>query len=521
MLGLLLFSPLTAKFFNFSQANFLIAGIAVYVASSSIQLLWQLNFKNRFLTQLVYLGFVTDIAAASFLLIGVGGTQQGMGLLMIIPLASAGILLPLRLALFYAALSALIVLAQAFLSVYQDTLSFNSLLSGGLHGIVYFGTVFFAVFLNRKASASLERAEQTEAELASQEHLNALILERMRSGIMVVDKLQNIRQINESAWYLMGMPNDRYSSLGKIAQPISERLEVWQHTHQHDTTPIQLSPGIPSIVPRFAELSGGGPSAILVFLEDTSMVSRRAEEMSLAAMGRMAAGIAHEIRNPLSAIQHAAQLLEEEDYITEADQALLQIITGQSQRVNAIIENVLQIARRSPSKPESLDLSHWLKHDYQLHLAHRQITQPYQLEITAHEDTPDVLFDPEQLKQILDNLFDNAIRYGANAHHEVIMTIETSLVSDEKGPFLTFCDQGNGVPPQNIQAVFEPFFTSSTRGTGLGLYLARQLSSANQAELSIIDSPKGACFRLGFMRARSEYNPIIDTATEQAPAISE
>ena len=216
-------------------------------------------------------------------------------------------------------------------------------------------------------------------------------------------------------------------------------------------------------------------------LEKTAQTTQKAQQLKLASLGRLTASIAHEIRNPLGAISHAAQLLNESEQISGADKRLLTIIEQHCHRVNNIIETILQLSRRQKSTPQLINLKDWLDSF-----------------IDEFIQTPVLIrFDTDQLYQVVYNMVNNAFRYSAkNKHNTIEMMADVDNINQL--PYLEIYDLGPGVAEDNQKNLFEPFFTTEKHGTGLGLYLARELCEANQAHLDYIPQPEGACFRITF-----------------------
>ncbi|MBA2238737.1 MAG: PAS domain-containing sensor histidine kinase, partial [Lysobacter sp.] len=250
----------------------------------------------------------------------------------------------------------------------------------------------------------------------------------------------------------------------------------------------------PEVMPRFTRLLAGSDQT-LIFLDDTSVASRRAESMTLATLGRFSASLAHEIRNPLAAINYAAQLLEESKQIPIADRRLLEIVRQQGTRMNGIIENVLGLARREPAQPEYVELvalatqfvdeyrsSHPLENDT--------------LKADASKPVIAALVDPRQLHQVLTVLVHNALLYGRMPGLPARITLRVHLDAQQQ-PMIDVRDRGPGIPDRVVRQLFKPFFTTSAHGTGLGLYIARELCRANQASLEYVALPGGgSCFRV-------------------------
>jgi two-component system sensor histidine kinase PilS (NtrC family) len=249
------------------------------------------------------------------------------------------------------------------------------------------------------------------------------------------------------------------------------------------------------VVPRFTRLAPGDDSLVLIFLDDTSLVSRRAEELTLSSLGRLSASIAHEIRNPLAAIRYSAQLLAESPDMKDGDQRMVEIINNHCGRLNEIIENILQLSRRERSRPETLDLGRWASDFVAEYLQGNDIGSDTLRAVAGHSRVTAVA-DPQQLQQVAWNLVQNALRYG-RMPGEPARVIVVSRLGEHGEPILEVIDRGPGIPPKVAAQMFEPFYTTHEYGTGLGLYLARQMSEANQAALEYVRvAGGGSCFRL-------------------------
>jgi len=371
-------------------------------------------------------------------------------------------------------------------------------MQAGVFGLTYFLTGFVSYRAAQQLRESEQLADQRGLDLANLSQLNALIIQRMRTGILVIDDDDQVRMMNESAWYLLGMPAERQRDIRRMAPGLFPRLTQWRAQHLHELHAIKLAAGVPAVVPRFVKLEADARGATLVFLEDESMVSRRAEEMTLASLGRMAASIAHEVRNPLASISYAQQLLKESTQLPSGDRRLVELIGSNASRVNTIIENVLLLSKRERSRPLLTDINAWLLEFLEEYKASHDL-KGNRIDAQVSSGKMELLIDPTQLHQVVWNLTTNALRYGKKDGASAVITLRTAYLQDRKGPILEVLDQGPGITPENAQKVFQPFFTTHHEGTGLGLFLAHQLCEANQAELVYIPiATGGACFRVQF-----------------------
>jgi two-component system sensor histidine kinase PilS (NtrC family) len=236
----------------------------------------------------------------------------------------------------------------------------------------------------------------------------------------------------------------------------------------------------------------------LIYLEDSSVMAQQAQQMKLASLGRLAAGVAHEIRNPLGAISHAGQLLSESPQLEGPDKRLTEIIQTQSRRMNRIIENVLQLSRRAHSNPQHIRLQSWLEH-FASEFAQERHVDAHSIAVDINPPDMEIHVDPTQLQQVLTNLCDNGVRHSADHPGLPKVELRGGVTRESGGPFLDVIDHGSGIPPENAEHIFEPFFTTETTGTGLGLYIARELCEINRARLSYLPVPTGgSCFRINF-----------------------
>ncbi|HUB90216.1 MAG TPA: ATP-binding protein [Dyella sp.] len=441
---------------------------------------------------------LVDIVAAVLAIAAMNDARIGIAMMLAVNLAAGALLLPLRLALFLAALATLGVLGRTLFALPHPGPSVDDrdFLESGLFGMAYFAIVVLCNVLGRQLRASEALAEQRSIDLVNLAQVNELIIRRMKTGVMLVDDANRIHQINESAWMLLGNPSSDQRDLGRVAPELSRRLYHWITSGKLDETATQLADGMPEVVPRFSRLAPNDDSLVLIFLDDTSLVSRRAEELTLGSLGRLSASIAHEIRNPLAAIRYSAQLLAESNEISPTDLRMVEIINNHCSRLNDIIENILQLSRRERSRPETLNLGDWA-HDFVDEYKQGNDIGNDSLRVIDNSAQPVIaVADPQQLHQVIWNLVQNALRYG-RMPGEPARVLVVVRHGEHGVPILEVIDRGPGIAPKVAAQIFEPFYTTHEYGTGLGLYLARQMAEANQAVLEYVRvAGGGSCFRL-------------------------
>jgi two-component system sensor histidine kinase PilS (NtrC family) len=214
-------------------------------------------------------------------------------------------------------------------------------------------------------------------------------------------------------------------------------------------------------------------------------------------LGRLSASIAHEIRNPVGAMSHAGQLLAESPSIGVEERRLTDIIRNNADRVSAIINNVLQLSRREATRPERLQLAEWLE-DFVLEFSETMQVPTAEIGLQEESEDMEVRFDPSHLHQVVWNLSDNACKYG-EIREGLRVEIRIGRLKPNDRPFLEVADRGTGIETQFVDRIFEPFFTGRKGGTGLGLFIARELCQLNRAIL--LYEPRaggGSVFRIVF-----------------------
>ncbi len=469
-----------------------------------------------------HLQMLVDLAALTVMIHASGGLSSSLNSLLITAVAASSILLPLSSALLSAALGFFLLTGTWLVTQWRAggaAARIGQPSEGGFDLLeplraasddwVRLGIIGAALFIAAGLSNALaERARRGEAlarrrtwELLEIAELNQGIIRHLQSGVVVVDRADQVRLLNDTARELLGCPATPPAvSLRELSPPLYRRLEEWRDG-AIDIRSFRPIDHRSELIPRFTRLSGNHAKNVVILLEDSEQVAERLRQIKLAALGRLTAGIAHEIRNPLAAISHAAQLLQESTGASAGDRRLGQIVHDNVKRANRIINDVLDLARRDRVKPERFALAPWLEtfsQEFRCGLEGaspdwRQTVEPDELEIT---------FDPHQLRQVLWNLCANACQHGVRPGETAAIALEASVEPGRCRPFLDVRDAGPGVAPENADKLFEPFFTTRSKGTGLGLYLARELCEANRAHLQYLPVPEGGSrFRITFAPA--------------------
>ncbi len=445
---------------------------------------------------------MVDAVAISLIMFASGGVASGLGILLVVPVGAMALLADNRDAFLLAALATMALFAQQIAGHYLGTASADAYPTTGIIG----GIVFLVALLAWPLATRLRDTEATvrrqQVDLANLAQLSQYIVQHLRESIVVVDHENRIRLINESAAQLLGDSRAFPGALlGEASPQLLYLLETWRQRPPAATTPTQTfisDDGGHVIQPHFASLGGSDPAPVIVFLEDTELLAAKIQQSKLAGLGRLSASIAHEIRNPVGAMSHAAQLLAESPSLSDEDKRLTEIVRTNGDRVRQIIENVMSMARRENSRPERVILGTWLTGFRDEFCATMQI-EPARFAISSLLGDVEIQVDPSQLRQIVWNLCENAVKYGASKEGGDAIELRVGRLASTARPFLEVADRGPGIAPQHRDRIFEPFFTGSDRGTGLGLFLARELAQTNGATL--LYEPRtsgGSLFRIVF-----------------------
>jgi two-component system sensor histidine kinase PilS (NtrC family) len=445
---------------------------------------------------------MVDAVAISLLMYCSGGVSSGLGILFVVPVGAMALLADSRDAFLLAALATFALFGQQIASHLLGHANIYDYPSAGIFGAIVFLVALLAWPVARRLRDSEATVQRQQVDLANLAQLSQYIVQNLRESIVVVDHENRVRLINETAAQMLG-DRSAYPGalLGEASPQLLYLLETWRQRAANPATPSQTfvsADGGHVIQPHFAPLGGSEPSPVIVFLEDTELLAAKIQQSKLAGLGRLSASIAHEIRNPVGAMSHAAQLLAESATLSAEDKRLTEIVRTNGDRVRQIIENVMSMARRENSRPERLILGTWLNGFRDEFSATMQI-KPERLAISSLLGDVEVQVDPSQLRQIVWNLCENAVKYGSSEAGTDQIELRVGRMASTARPFLEVADRGPGIAAQHREKIFEPFFTGNERGTGLGLFLARELAQTNGATL--LYEPRtsgGSLFRIVF-----------------------
>ncbi|HNP63738.1 MAG TPA: ATP-binding protein [Woeseiaceae bacterium] len=446
---------------------------------------------------------VIDILAIVLMMHASSGVSSGIGGLLVIFVGAGSLVLPPRYPLILAALATFAILGQQALSQFSGLAApINYPAAGILSGIV-FAIALAAQPLAKSIQASEALARQFGVDLKNLSELNQYIVQHLRESIVVVDSDDEVRLINSSAMRLLGLDEVRAGTpFANLFQPLADHIAAWRNNasvSSHQEFTLTTGGDITRVTAHIAPLGKDGQrdGPIMIFLEDVSLINARVQQSKLASLGRLSASIAHEIRNPVGAMSHAAQLLGESSALTPDDVRLTEIIQTHSGRVSHIIDNVLQLSRRESSRPERFGLRAWLA-DFVEEFTCTLELQEGELTVGDVPAELEARMDPGHLHQVLWNLCDNAVKYASETGG-ILVEIQAGRTQGQGRPYIEVLDCGLGVDEATADQIFEPFFTARSGGTGLGLYISRELCDLNRASLVYLDRPGGgSIFRIVF-----------------------
>jgi two-component system, NtrC family, sensor histidine kinase PilS len=475
--------------FGSAAGVYLIAAIFSTIAA---QIRWP-HF-NRQLTLQVF----GDIFIITLLMYASGGVRSGFGMLLVIAIAAASLVSQGRLAVFYAATATIAILLEQSWELLTGTDNTTDYTHAVMLSLSFFATALLAYSFARRTAESEALASQRSVDLANLAEVNQLIIRDMPDGVLVVDSALRLRQLNEQASALLGMPDTAGEDmpLETCAPALSTLLQDWMAGKAGSENGLKLTIAGRDLQLRIAQVGIGREQGAVVFVSDLSQLQAQAQQLKLAALGRLTANIAHEIRNPLSAISHAAQLLLEDAGNDATQQRLLHIVGANVQRLDGMVQDVLQLNRRDRAAAKPVMPGEFLP-EFRSQFCQMEGIPEACFVLGPLEGVPDFLFDPGHLHQILWNLGRNAWRHSSKQEGCMRLMLDWNRTHVR----LDFADDGPGLSSESLAHLFEPFFTTEASGTGLGLYNARELSEANGARIEYVSAPKGAMFRIHARRS--------------------
>ncbi len=454
-----LVSIVNLPLYSWTSFAFLVLAL-VWMVASTIE---RRGFQSQVLLQIY-----GDTIIIILLMHACGGISSGLGMLLIISIAVTGLLTEQSLAILFAALASIGLLAEHIYSVNNIASYTGSSTQVGILGASLIATAIVTHKLVMRARSSEQLIQQRERDVALLSALNQEIIENMEAGVIVLGRNDHVRHINRAARGLLHLPRTGSVSLQRDCARLLASLDEWRSSDTEQITVLPHTSEIDNLQITFRQLHSEGQPNTMIFLNDVSSIRDSMQQAKLASLGHLTANIAHEIRNPLGAISYAAELLNEGERCDEADQRMIDIINQHTLRINHIIEDILNISRGNTTTREQIGLDSWLPAFVdEFCLSGLATPESFNIEIEATRTA--IFFDAGHLNQILTNLCTNACVHGDSGKP---ITIRVFTDSNEV-IFIEIADQGPGVSRDILDHIFEPFYTTSHQGSGLGLVYRR------------------------------------------------
>jgi two-component system sensor histidine kinase PilS (NtrC family) len=463
---------------------------------------WWLQQQERLPLQLPALSLVLlvgDISLLAMVVVSGGTSVSPLPILLVPQLAAGGWLLRTQTAFFHAALATVVLLGLDLFRAFEGRIGYTQLLQTALVCIGYFAMVGIAVALGRYTKASEDLAAQRGIDVANLEQVNRLIIQDMQDGVLVVDLNGVVRGHNAQVTRLLGGFGRMRGGmrLSEFSSVLHDYWRRWQEDLTEPLPPFKVDATQRLLRVRLVRIGSGLNGGTLIYLEDLGRAQSEAQQMKLAAMGRLTASIAHEVRNPLSAINQAAQLLEEDGAVAPEGARLLNMIRSNARRIDRIVGEVLQLNRRDRQQPENVPLAEFMRSLVE-EIMQAENMAPAAVVMSISDDL-DIVFDRGHLNQIVWNLVRNAWQHCQKKEGSIRIAARAGYMGD--AVICELADDGPGIPAELRGQIFEPFFTTRPGGTGLGLYIARELADANGSTIELLPRTPGAQFRITFKRA--------------------
>jgi two-component system, NtrC family, sensor histidine kinase PilS len=445
-----------------------------------------------------------DLLFFSALAFGDKGAAYNFSPLLLMPVLMAALLTSRMSALAVAAAASLGLLGAAFASGVREASLVAELAPAGFVGMGLFATALIAHQVALRLAGEQDSARTSLAIAQRQADINQLVISEMAHGMMAVDEAGVVHVANPAALSLVapdGPPPTLPWSLAEhpatasLKQMVAAAFARGTADDPPQALTLKFDHGVTrSLTVRCKLVAQSGaspaPAFCVLFLEDARDVQRRVQQEKLAAMGRVSAGIAHEIRNPLSAIGQANALLEET--VAPGEQAMLtRMVADNVERLKRIVDDVMEVAPKGPVEEQIIDavatvntiVADWAR-------TNDVAVGPRERLAMVLPDTPlTVVFDAEHLRRVLVNLLDNARRYASNAPAAITLLL---MQSNDRQALLAVTSDGAPIAADVAPYLFEPFFSTRSRGTGLGLYICKELCERYGGAIEYEQLPSGA-----------------------------
>ena len=462
-------------FYTQGEFHLLVKPLAnAYILLSLLMMTITLTGEHRLVAKLSKYVLYADLFVMIYFAFGTNGFEQGLALLPVLVIGSAAMMHRKSWNILLAP-----VIASGLLWGLPNHMDFSNqdLVTDSsrlLHALGYFAIALLGMRQSISYSSTLELYKNQRKTISGLEDMNQIIIEKLTNGVIVYQADYVILHANQSAKKLLGV-DDLIFIPDEIINYLESNKdgEVYQAANGND------------LYLRKASVNEEKNFGVL-FIEDSSFLKKAAQQLNLASLGKLSSSIAHEIRNPLAAISTAAELLVESEHLKKQDREISEIIVNQTRRANYIIEDILEMSKRKTAKPEMLNISELLS-QAKAQLVQQGLADGKDIQIVASNQAT-IQFDPDHIKQVIWNLASNGIKHGETKQLQMIV----------RNNVLDFKNAGEAFEENKVKNLFEPFFTTHNRGTGLGLHICRQLCHDNHATLDYLHVNNQHIFRLEF-----------------------
>jgi len=472
---MLLNNQWVAKFYPANEFHHVTADLVdIYLILSIAIMIITYISQQQSVIRISKLTLFLDLFVLIFMAYATNGFSQGIAVLPVLAIGSAAILYRKSIYILLAPTSAALLLwllPLLFDFSIQEPVNNSSKL---LHALGYFVIALLGIRQSISYTSTLQMYRSQRKTISGLENMNQVIIEKLSNGVIIYQSDHVILHANASAKKLLG-----------IQELMFFPTEIDDYINSGKDGAVYNAPNGMDLYLRKASLPEEKNFGVL-FIEDSSFLKKAAQQLNLASLGKLSSSIAHEIRNPLAAISTAAELLVESPNLKDQDKQISEIIVNQTRRANHIIEDILEMSKRHTAKPQTLVVAEFLIHTKQ-QLIDQRLAMSKQIQLIASKDIT-IEFDPDHFKQVVWNLASNAIKHGINNELQIIV----------RGKTIEFRNNGDAFDERKIKNLFEPFFTTHNRGTGLGLHICRQLCHDNHATLDYLHVNKQHIFRIEF-----------------------
>lgn len=497
------------KYFSFYSVFITVALISMYFANIDLGFLGQndpkvypMALSMHACITIVFLGlafsagqahydhllafFLLDISLLGALIYS-SGSGTSLSYLMIVGIAVGNALLSGQKGLLISAWAAisLIFVENRFAVAGYD---YNYVNAGTL-GIIFFITAFVIQSLVKRLHISVDINRVQADSLLSMEQLTKLVLKRLDTGVLVVDSAGEVIFQNAAAQRLLGFPGPVRILPEKLRSAYAE----YQKFPNYKAKTFKAGPTTAKVQPMFSPLMPGTDRGTVIFIEDTNVVYQQAQRLKQVSLGKLAASIVREIKEPMQGIYRIAKSISQ----SQAAQGQQDKIKGHAQHIERIIKNVQNLSNSKATDFEKLNLTVWSTELIQE--LEKTLLKGVQVDLKVSRNAMDVYLDTSQIRQSLVNLLENAAFFSKQKSAEFArVTIMVARNKISKQAIIEIQDNGYGVGLDDLDHIYEPFYSSENNKSGLGLYLAKQFCEMNMARLDYVASQQGARFRITF-----------------------